>query len=83
MLFRSDVKVIALRKFKGKKKKTEFYGLSFENIVKDALKPDSYVSKGDKTIAKYSIIDTKTYYAIYDTGSGRVVVVQVNDKDVV
>lgn len=78
-----DVKVIALRKFKGKKKKTEFYGFSFENIVKDALKPDSYVSKGDKTIAKYSIKDKTAYYALYDTKSGNVIVIQIDDNDAV
>lgn len=63
-----ELKLIKMRKFRGKKKKKEFYGITFENVVKNTFAPESKSSLAGVTTIKYILSDlSDSFYVLYDS----------------
>ena len=78
-------KLIKLRKFKNKKKKQEFYGFTYEDIVKNNISSASETT-GSTVVAKYSIENPANgfvYYILYNDKTGKGVVLMLSKSDVV
>ncbi len=73
----TEVSLIKMRKFKGKKKE-EFYGFSYEDIVKNVIKPASCVEKDGIISNIYKLPESSLgFYVIYDKKANKVVVIKV------
>lgn len=83
--FMGQYKLIKLRKFKNKKKKQEFYGFTYEDIVKNNISSASETT-GSTVVAKYSIENPANdfvYYILYNDKTGKGVVLMLSKSDVV
>lgn len=78
-------KLIKLRKFKNKKKKQEFYGFTYEDIVKNNISSTSETT-GFTVVAKYSIenpVNGFVYYILYNDKIGKGIVLMLSKSDAV
>jgi len=73
-----DMKLIKMRQFKGKKKKKRFYGITFEDVVKNALEPTSETTNLGAVTLKFKLSDaTNSYYVLYDSKTDKAVVLKI------
>lgn len=72
------MKLIKMRKFKGKKKKKEFYGITYEDVVKNAIEPTSETTSSGVTTLKFNLSNAdNTYYVLYDNDSNKAIVLKI------
>jgi len=72
-----DIKLIKMHKFKGKKKK-EFYGITFEDVVKNAIAPNSESTTSGASTLKFNFADTTdSYYVLYDSETHKAIVFKI------
>ncbi len=73
-----DIKLIKMHKFKGKKKTKEFYGITFEDVVKNAIVPSSEFTASGVSTLKFNFADiTDSYYVLYDSETHKAIVFKV------
>lgn len=83
--FQGQYKLIKLRKFKDKKKKQEFYGFTYEDVVKNSV-PAISEKTGTTVVAKYSIENPAkgyVYYILYNDKIGKGIVLMQSKSDAV
>lgn len=73
-----NLKLIKMRKFKGKKKKNEFYGITYEDIVKNAIEPTSETTESGVTTHKFVLSDSDNgYYILYDNDANKAIAIRI------
>lgn len=73
-----DLKLIKMRKVKGKKKKKEFYGITYEDVVKNAVEPTSEAASSGVTTLKFKLSTAdNAYYVLYDNDSNKAIVLKI------
>lgn len=73
-----DMKLIKMRKFKGKKKKMEFYGISYEDVVKNSIEPMSKTTTSGATTLKFNMAEASgNYYVLYDGDTNKAICLKI------
>lgn len=73
-----DMKLIKMRKFINKKKKKEFYGITYEDVVKNAIVPTSETTSSGVTSLNFNLSDAhNSYYVLYDNNTNRAIFLKV------
>ncbi len=73
-----DLKLIKMRKFKGKKKKKEFYGITYEDVVKNTIEPVSETTTSGVTTLNFNMADAiSNYYVLYDSETNKAIILKI------
>ena len=79
-----DLKLIKMRKFKGKKKKKEFYGITYEDVVKNTIEPAYETTTSGVATLKFNMADaTSNYYVLYDSVTNKAIIFKIVSENAV